>query len=600
MSPTSNRPYQDAYRKDSKTQDIFRKRKDMVLEKDITERNREQVILWTTFWRRNIHRFIIDVMEINLFPFQIIWIYLMQISPLFVSICSRTASKSFLLGVFCTARSILYPGLQTIIAATTKDQAGRIISKKITWLQNNSPLCKAEIKNLVENNNKYECVFHNGSVITVVAANEGALGNRCNDLVIDEYAKVDKTVVDEILKPFLFPRQVIFTQNPEYADYIEPIRIYYISSAWYANDWWYKTALFVIKQMAEGKDAGFFATDYLSSIKHKLKTVQQMEDEKKDNASFDMQYGNIPGKVNENSYYQAGMFKRTINKAFYPMRKMDIPLKKNPFGIPKSDSEIRILGIDCATRKSKTNDNSVISCIILRPSKIGYERRLVYMENSHGKDHIAQANRIKDVWHDFQADFIALDVANIGIDIFVDLSLPYFNEERGIQMPAFTVMNIPEIDQKTREELLEKTYGINALPIIFPVSGTLALNSEMHVAFRSALQKKLWSFLVSEVDGEDFLVKNVKEIFNQQDEGIKSYLLHPYVQVSLFINEALNLEMQIVNSNIKLTESSGARKDRYMAVVMANHLASIFDKKLLRQEDDTDDWATIESMTFIL
>jgi hypothetical protein len=596
---TSPRPYQNDYRKDSKTQDIFRKRKDMVLEKDISEKKKEQLILWTTFWRRNIARFITDAMQINLFPFQIIWIHLMEISPLFVAICSRTASKSFLLGVFCTARSILYPGLSTIIAATTKDQAGRIISKKITWLRDNSPLCAAEIKTLTDNNNKYECVFHNGSVITVVAANEGALGNRCNDLIIDEYAQVDKSVVDEILKPFLFPRQTAFSQNPEYADLIEPIRIYYISSAWYANDWWYKTALYVIKQMVEGKEAGFFATDYLSSIKHNLKTVQQIEDEKKENASFDMQYGNIPGKVNQNSYFQAGMFKRNIHKAFYPVRKQDIPLKKNLFALPKMSNEIRILGIDLATKASKSNDNSVISCIILRPSKIGYERRLVYMESSHGVNHIIQAGRIKDIWYDFQADYIAMDMRNIGGDIFVDLSLPYFNEERGIQMPAFTVMDIPEIEQKVKDEMRENTMGANALPNIFPVTGSLSLNSDMHVNFRSSLQKKLWSFLVSEVDGEDFLMKNNKEILNQQDDGIKSYLIHPFVQVSLLINEALNLELQIVNSNIKLVEGSG-RKDRYMSVVMANYLASIFDKQLLRENEDVDDWSILESLTMFV
>lgn len=597
--PTSARPYQDDYRKDSKTKDIFRKRKDMVLEKDISEKAKDNMKLWITFWRRNIVRFIVFEMGVPLFPFQIIWIYLMQISPFMVAICSRTASKSFVLGVFAVARSILYPGLVTIIAATTKEQAGRIISSKITWLRENSALCQAEIKTLTTNNNLYEVVFHNGSRINVVAANEGALGSRCNDLIIDEYAVMDESVVNKILKPFLFPRQVGYTRKPEYHDLIEPVRLNYISSCWYANEWWMKMALFAIKEMMNDRGSGFFATDYLSSIKHHLKTVEQIEEERKTNPSFDMQYGNIPGKVNENAYFQVGMFKRSIRKAFYPMRKQDYPLKKNPFDIPKLDNEIRILGIDCATRKSKSNDNSVISCVRLIEGKRAYDRSLVYMESSHGASHLVQANRIKDIWHDFKADYLALDIANIGIDIFVDLTLPYYNEERGIQMPAFTVMNIPEIDAKDKEELLEKTMGASAIPNIFPFSGTAKLNSETHVLFRSALQKKLWSFLVSETDGEDFLVKNAKEYFNQQDDGIRSYLLHPYVQVNLFINEALNLEMQIVNSNIKLVEGTGL-KDRYMSVAMANYLASIFDKKLMREENEIDDWDILQQITMIL
>jgi hypothetical protein len=597
--PTSARPYQNQYRKDSKSKDIFKKRKTMVLEKDISEHQIEQMKLWCTFWRRNIHRFIIDAMGIPLFPYQIIWIYLMQISPLFVGICSRTASKSWIVAAFSTARCILYPGLSIIIAATTKAQAGLIISKKITEFKIKSPLVDAEIINITANTNVYEAKFRNGSMITVVAANEGALGNRCNDLIVDEYAISDKEVVDKILKPFLFPRQIPFVvDHPnEFADYIEPIRTCYISSAWYANEWWHKTALSIARQMAMDKSAGFFATDYLSSIRHNLKTIDQIQDEKTENAAFDMQYGNIPGKSNLDAYFQADMFKRTIQKAFYPVRKIDYTKKTNPFFIPRVDSEIRIMGIDLATRSAASNDNSVITCVRLLPSKRGYERKLVYMESSHGADHIEQANRIKNIWYDFKADYLSLDVANIGVDVFVDLSLPYFNEERGIQMPAFTVMNRPEIAQKTRDELLDKTRGTNAIPIIFPISGTPELNSDMNVAFRSSLQKKLWSFLIDDIEAEEFLIKNSKEYFlDTKDSTIQSFMLHPYVQVNFLLMECLALEMKMVNSLVKLDEGNG-RKDRFSSTLHANWLASIFDKDLLKEDNDEDDWSVLMGLT---
>jgi len=596
---TSPRPYQDDYRKDSKSKDIYKKRKTMVLEKDISEQNIEQIKLWTTFWRRNIHRFIIDVMGVPLFPYQIIWVYLMQISPLFVGICSRTASKSWIVAAFSTARCILYPGLSIIIAATTKAQAGLIISKKISEFKIKSPVIDAEIIGITANNNLYEARFKNGSIITVVAANEGALGNRCNDLIIDEYAIANKEVVDKILKPFLFPRQIPFVvDHPnEYADYIEPIRTCYISSAWYANEWWYKTALFVAKQMVEDKPAGFFATDFMSSIKHNLKTIDQIQTEKTENAAFDMQYGNIPGKENANAYFTSDMFKRTIQKAFYPVRRVDYTKKTNPFAIPRTDSEIRIMGIDLASRSAAANDNSIISCARLLPSKRGYERKLVYMESSHGADHIEQANRIKDIWYDFKADWICMDVANIGVDVFVDLSMPYFNEERGIQMPAFTVMNRAEIAQKTRDELIEKTRGTNALPIIFPISGTSELNSDINVAFRSSLQKKLWSFLIDDIEAEEFLIRNSKEYFlDTKDSTIQSFMLHPYFQVNLFLSECLNLEMKMVNSLVKLDEGNG-RKDRFSSVSYLNFLCSIFDKDLLREDSEEDDWSIIAGLT---
>jgi hypothetical protein len=460
-------------------------------------------------------------------------------------------------------------------------------------------MCRSEIVKLTHNNNTYECVFRNGSRMSVVAANEGALGSRCNDLIVDEFGKMDKTIIDNILKPFLIPRQTPFSKKAEYKNIVEPVRSYFISSCWYVGGWWHKTALLAAKSMIDGESTGFFACDFLVTIKHKLKTVDVMRDEKKNNASFDMQYGNIPGNSNEHSYYPINFFKRNIKKAFYPLRKEDYGLKKNPWDIPRVDGEIRIMGVDIATRSSSQNDNSVTSCIRLVPTKKGYARFLCYLESSHGANSIVQANRIKEIWYWFGADGgIAMDMAQAGVSVFDSMSSPYFNEELGKQFPAFTVMDMPEIEQKTKDELRNRTLGINAIPVIFPFSASSSLNNDMHVAFRSSLLKHLWSFLIEENEAEDFLLKTQKDFFNAEDSSMYAYLMHPFLQTSYFISETTNLAIDQKNANnyIKLIEGSG-RKDRYSSVSMANYLASIYDKNLLKEEDVGDDWDIISSLT---
>jgi hypothetical protein len=600
-----SRPFQDDYRKDCKTDDIIRQRKQMVTSREISIEKREKIILWNTFYRRNIFVFIQDVLKIKLYPFQIIWIYLMSISPLFVAICSRASSKSFIVAVFVVARSILYPGLVTVVAAVTKQQSGRIIKDKVQWIYNNSEMCKAEIIKITANNNTYEAIFRNGSIMSVVAANEGALGSRCNDLIIDEYAKMDKEVLDNILKPFLIPRQAPFRLKEEYKNISEPVRLYYISSAWYVSEWWYKTAMVIAQSSVEGKSAGFFATDFLTTLKHGLKSMQQMEDEKRDNVAFDIQYGNIPGDSNASAFYPIGFFKRTIQKAFYPLKREEYSLAKNnplksPFDIPRVAGEIRIMGVDIATRMASQNDNSVTSCIRLIPTTKGFARNLVYMESSHGVNGIIQANRIKEIWYWFGADGgIAMDVAQAGSVLFDSLSSPYYHEEIDKQLPAFTVMDIPEIEQKTKDEFRSRTLGINAIPIIYPISGNASLNTDMHIGFRASLQKHLWSFLIDTDEAEDFLIRTQKDFFSAEDSAMQSFLLHPYMQTSLFISETVNLswEKNKNNENIKLDEGSG-RKDRYSSVSMANYLASIYDKNLLKEEDDSsDDWSSIYGAT---
>ena len=53
----------------------------------------ENIIHWTTFFRRNWHIYAEFVLEIKLRPFQKIMIYLMGISEIFFAICSRGLSK---------------------------------------------------------------------------------------------------------------------------------------------------------------------------------------------------------------------------------------------------------------------------------------------------------------------------------------------------------------------------------------------------------------------------------------------------------------------------------------------------------------------------
>jgi hypothetical protein len=94
------------------------------------------------------------------------------------------------------------------------------------------------------------------------------------------------------------------------------------------------------------------------------------------------------------------------------------------------------------------------------------------------------------------------------------------------------------------------------------------------------------------------LLKTQKDFFNAEDSSMYAYLMHPFLQTSYFISETTNLAIDQKNANnyIKLIEGSG-RKDRYSSVSMANYLASIYDKNLLKEEDVGDDWDIISILT---
>lgn len=76
----------------------------------------------------------------------------------------------------------------------------------------------------------------------------------------------------------------------------------------------------------------------------------------------------------------------------------------------KEPGEVRLIGMDVATSGGAKNDASAISVLQLLPTNNGqYVRNLVYMETldgGHGQD---QAVRIRQLYDDFDADYVVLD-----------------------------------------------------------------------------------------------------------------------------------------------------------------------------------------------
>lgn len=92
--------------------------------KDYKSNFDDTIIDWTTFYRRNIHRFVEHYFGIKLHFYQKIMLYLMHKSPLVVLLCARAVSKSFITAIYACAVCCLYPNSKVLVASLTKKQAG--------------------------------------------------------------------------------------------------------------------------------------------------------------------------------------------------------------------------------------------------------------------------------------------------------------------------------------------------------------------------------------------------------------------------------------------------------------------------------------------
>ena len=155
------------------------------------DRFEEGMKLWTSFYRANLHRFCIDYLQLNLYPFQIIMLYLMNIMYSTCFICARGLSKSYTTAVFLCARAILYPGQLIIVSCTTKEQSRALVREKISKeLMKQSPMLRKEIKDIKVGTNETCVYFKNGSTIQAINASENTRGLRCHILVVDEYRMI--------------------------------------------------------------------------------------------------------------------------------------------------------------------------------------------------------------------------------------------------------------------------------------------------------------------------------------------------------------------------------------------------------------------------
>jgi len=224
-----------------------------------------------------------------------------------------TKLKSWLIGLYAVARCVLYPNSKVIIVSSTIKQASIIIEEKIQGLYNDFPNVAREISSIVSGLNKNEVTFYNGSVIKTVASRDSARGSRATFIIVEESRLVDKAILDDVIRPFSYIRPTPYNADKKF-DYIPPeeAKEMHITSAHYTSGWWYKETLIAIKNMISGKNVGFFATDYLTAVHHRIKTTNQIEKDKEvmNELSFQLEYLNIPIGESGDAYYKLKMLQR--------------------------------------------------------------------------------------------------------------------------------------------------------------------------------------------------------------------------------------------------------------------------------------------------
>ena len=570
-----------------------------------SEGNLLQFYDWNTFFKRNINRYAEMYYGFSLHQYQHLELYEMNENDTTCIIGSRATAKSYIVAIFACCKASLYPNSKIIIASGTKGQGKLIVTEKIKneLMQDSPNLCR-EILSIKDNQNDVIVYFRNGSTIKVVPASENARGNRSTCIIYEEFRMIDKFIVESVLSPFQMARSAPYKKKSEYKDdktLVEESTDIFISSAWFTSHWMGDLVKSSVRDMRNGKKVCVIGTDYSISLKHTIKTYNQIhKDYKKfDPITWAIEYENQMISENTNAYFTYKMFtdNQNLRKPFYPRTAFDyVSRKKNPHAIPKQDGEIRILSCDMAFAEGKGNDNSIFTCIRLIPEtttytsqstdgsikeiKQGYRRLVCYLDSIQGGDTIKQAIRIKQLYEDFDTDYCVLDTRNGGLIVYDLLAKVMYDEERDKEYSPWKCMN--------NEDIANRIKSSGAPENVFAINATAKLNSEIAIEFRVALIENKIDFLLNYNTAKEEILPKIPEYKNAMEVDTEIFYERPFIETQELVSESVGLtyEKKEQTGLIAISEQGAKRKDRYTSCSYGNYFASLLEQDLLSDHSD--------------
>lgn len=266
---------------------------------------------------------------------------------------------------------------------------------------------------------------------------------------------------------------------------------------------------------------------------------------------------------------------------------MDVRVgKKNPYAIPKQKGEIRVISCDMAFVENKNNDNSIFSCGRLVPEYTRYRREsddmdkeitngyrvmIPYMMHIQGGDGTKQALKIRQLYEDFEADYLVLDTRNGGVIVYDLLANIMYDDERDIEYSPLTCMNDDGLSNRIRFEGAEER--------IFAINASQKMNSDIAINFRHYLVDKKIDLLIPFQEAQEEYLSQLPEYTNAPSADEQIFFENPFLETQALISETTELtyEKKDQTGVIVIREQGNNRKDRYTSVsylcYFANKLA---------------------------
>lgn len=534
------------------SREIYEKKKKLIAEKINEYRKRPDIMNE-------------ELLEVKQNLYQRVAIRALFSKPYNIWVWSRGLGKSWTAGLAAIDFALLYPGIRIGIAAPSFRQSKMIIENKIVGdLMDRSPFIRQEIRKINNKVDTLEVEFYNGSsIISFPVGTDGSKirGLRLQFTIIDEYAQMNKTIVDRVIKPMLAVRSGYEVNKTDYSNDVQN-RMLFTSSAYFKFNHLYQTVKDYGELISQGSEDHFvYPLDYKVGIDVGLYSSDFIENERKTQTTidFDMEYGAKFIDLSESNWISP-----TELSACATENKIEL----------NGDQEVKyVAGLDVA--RVSGNDNTCMKVVKLIPNEDHYIRKEVYSKALNGNTFGKQNYEIRKILDRFPIERLYMDTTGLGVGLADELAKPYMNPDTGeIDPPLYDVNNKEHIGNEDGSFLI---YGQKF---------SLNFNYRLAVAMKKSVQKRKLKMYADETEGvyQDNL--NIDEL-EQIDESRKTR------------NEIMSIEAKpkgnLLSFDVPRGGLSEGRKDRWTALSLCMFGADEMEDEFFNEDEFELPYVSISS-----
>ena len=573
----------------------------------------ERQIEWTTLFRYNPGIYAEWRLKMKLLPYQHYMLWQMFNAQVTFDMCSRNSAKTYVLGLGAVIRCLLFPNTEIVITASTIDQANKMIERKIRdeIIMKHSEVLRRFLELgmiQVKRDNDVAVVLFpfNGSSIRVLPMVDSARGERCTWLILEEAMQLKKHIISAVFNPMRRPRPIDFMRtNEEFKKqkrWVEQAKTTYITSNRFKSDWAYRdfTNCVTGYYMSRRVSYKVFAFDIFNVIEEGLKTEEYLLEALKNDPEIIIRqelYNEAIGEA-EDAFFSYKSFKnnQVIEHAFNPPTKIDLYVGKDMHNPPKESNEIRLVISDYAfanTTSREKNDNTIIMLMSLHWKGNRFERHVDYMEGHEASDSLGSADRARELFWDYDADYFIPDTRSGGETLYNKTTMQWepdraIGNRRTNGLTISTEKDLQVLPDNKLQDLVERTVDKNAIACMIPIIGTGDLNATMWMELRRQLDSNNIKFLINTQDKQT-QIEDDGSYFDMTSEEFAEAMA-PHGQIDMLITEAVNLSAEFKDGRVRLKEPRSGTKDRAVVLSYGNYIASKIENKYNQNmaEDDID------------